>query len=225
MPRVLVTINVHPLTIARLRALSGVSVEQFGPHEGGWDVPASTLPGPDLILCKCPPRNLDAATDLKLVQIGTVGYEHLKPHNFADRPVRVCNARGLFDTAIAEWNVGMMVALARDLRGMLRNQDHGVWDRPTRCGAELRGKVVGLWGYGGIGREPARLAKVLGMAVHVFARNGVKPRRDVFVLPGVGDPDGKLPDHVFTAGQERDFLGGLDFLVLGLPLTQASIGV
>src|SRR4051794_11775980 len=110
MPRVLVTIDVHPLTIARMRALSGVAVEQLGPYEGGWDVPASMLPGPDLLLCKRPPRDLDAASELKMLQIGTVGYEHLKPHNFADRPaVRVCNARGLFDTAIAEWNVGMMI--------------------------------------------------------------------------------------------------------------------
>jgi phosphoglycerate dehydrogenase-like enzyme len=225
MPRVLVSIAVHPLTVARLRALAGVSVEEIGPHEGGWDVPASMLPGPDLILCKRPPRNLDAVTDLKVIQIGTVGYEHLKPHNFAERPVRLCNARGLFDTAIAEWNVGMMFALARDLRGMLRNQDHGVWDRPTRFGAELRGKVVGTWGYGGIGRETARLAKTLGMAVHVLARDGVKPRGDTFCLPNVGDPGGKLPDHVFTAGQERDFLGGLDFLIVAMPLTQRSTGL
>jgi phosphoglycerate dehydrogenase-like enzyme len=180
------------------------------------------LPGPELLLCKRLPHNLDAATDLKLVQIGTVGYEHLKQHNFADRTTRLCNARGLFDTAIAEWNVGMMIALARDLRGMLRNQDHGVWERPTRFGAELRSRIVGMWGYGGIGRETARLAKTLGMAVHVLTRDGVKPRRDVFVLPHVGDPEGKLPDHVFTSGQERDFLGGLDFLILAMPLTQRS---
>src|SRR5262249_33113953 len=160
-PRVLVAIHVHPLTIARLRALSGVSVEQIGPHEGGWDVPASMLPGPDLLLCKRPPRNLDAASELKLVQIGTVGYEHLKPHSLAEKQGRVGNAGGLFAPAIAEWSVGMMVALARDLRGMLRNQDHGVWDRPSRFGMELRGKVVGFWGYGGIGRDTARLAKAL----------------------------------------------------------------
>lgn len=223
--RVLITVPVHPLTVARLGALSGVRVEQIGPHDAGWDVPASMLPGPDVVLCKRPPRNLDAAKELKLVQIGTVGYEHLKPHDFGGKSVRVCNARGLFDTAIAEWNVGMMFALARDLRGMLRNQQHGVWDRPARFGAELRGKVVGLWGYGGLARETARLAKTLGMAVHVLTRSPVGPRRDTFALPHVGDPDGKLPDHAFTAGQERDFLAGLDFLILALPLTQQSTGL
>ena len=88
---------------------------------------------------------------------------------------------------------------------MLRNQDHGVWDRPARFGAELRARWSAPWGYGGIGRETARLAKTLGMAVHVLVRNGVKPRRETFCLPHVGDPDGKLPDHVFSAvGQGRN---------------------
>src|SRR5262245_4981276 len=225
MPRVLVEMAVMPLTIARLRVLPGVSVEQIGPHEGGWDVPAELLPGPEVLLCKRPPRNLDTLAELKMIQLGTVGYEHLKPHRFAERPVRVCNARGLFDTAIAEWNVGMMIALARDLRGMIRNQDHSVWDRPSRMGTEVRGKVVGLWGYGCIGRETARLAKALGMAVHVMTRDGVRPRGDTFALPHTGDPSGTLPDRIFTTGQEHAFLAGLDFLILALPLTRLSEGM
>jgi phosphoglycerate dehydrogenase-like enzyme len=223
--RILIDVPVHPLTVARLRALSGVSVEQLEPHERIWDVPARLLPGPDILLCKHTPGNFDAARDLKLIQIATVGYEHLAAHGFAERNIRICNARGLFDTAIAEWNVGMMVALARDLRTMLRNQDHAVWDRSARHGTELRGKVVGLWGYGGIGRETARLCKALGMVVQVMTRQGVRPRRDTFMLPNTSDPEGQLPDRVFVTGQERDFLGGLDFLILALPHTKQSSGL
>ncbi len=88
---------------------------------------------------------------------------------------------------------------------------------PTRFGAAW-------WGYGGIGRETARLAKLLGMQVHILTRRGVGPREQTYVVPGTGDPEGTLPDRVFTAGQELEFLGGLDFLVLAMPLTPANTG-
>src|SRR5205823_8229312 len=141
------------------------------------------------------------------------GYEHLRGRGFADKPLRICNARGIFDTAIGEWNLAMMVNLARDLRGLVRNQEQARWDKADRFQQEVRGRVVGLWGYGGIGRETARLAKALGMTVHVLSRSGVGPRRDTYVQPGTGDPDGVLPDRVFTTGQEKAFLTDLDFLV------------
>ena len=133
--------------------------------------------------------------------------------------------RGLFDTAIAEWNVAMMIALARDLRGMIRNQEQAKYEKVARFQQEVRGGVVGLWGYGGIGRETARLAKALGMTVHVLTRSGVGPRGTNYALPGTGDPDGVLPDRVFVSGQENAFLGGLDFLILALPHTKQSTGL
>jgi phosphoglycerate dehydrogenase-like enzyme len=95
----------------------------------------------------------------------------------------------------------------------------------ARFQQEIRGLVVGLWGYGGIGRETARLAKAFGLSVHVMARSGVGPRRNTYVLPGTGDPEGILPDRVFGPGQELDFLAGLDFLVLALPHTQRTTGL
>jgi phosphoglycerate dehydrogenase-like enzyme len=177
------------------------------------------------MLCRRPPRDLDRLADLKVMQISTVGYEHLRHLGLADGPLRVCNARGVFDTAIAEWALAMMVNLTRDLRGMLRNQEQGRWERAERFQQEARGRVVGLWGYGGIGRQTARLARAFGLAVHAMTRAGVRPRPDTFVLPGTGDPEGALPDRVFAAGQEREFLAGLDYLVLALPHTRQSDGL
>src|SRR5206468_9551152 len=80
-------------------------------------------------------------------------------------------------------------------------------------------------GYGGIGRETARLARQFGMRVHVMTRSGVGPRRDVFTEPGTGDPDGVLPNRVFLAGEESDFLRDLDFLIVALPLTKTTEGL
>jgi phosphoglycerate dehydrogenase-like enzyme len=225
MTRILTEVQLEEPGLRRLQALPGVQVRQLPPHQREWHVPADLVPGPEILLCKRPPANLDALTDLKLIQLSTVGYEHLRHLNLGERPLRVCNARGLFDTAIGEWNLAMMVNLTRDLRGQLRNQEAGKWERGERFEQEVRGKVVGLWGYGGIGRETARLAKAFGLFVHALTRHGVGPRRNTYVEPGTGDPEGRLPDRVFVAGQERDFLAGLDFLVLALPQTKQSTGL
>jgi phosphoglycerate dehydrogenase-like enzyme len=222
---ILIDAAITPASVQRLRELPGVTVHVLEHHPKARELPPELLRDQHLLLCKLPPRNFDDLKSLELMQLTTVGYEHLRDLRLGERPVRVCNARGVFDTAIGEWNLAMMVALTRDLRGMIRNQEHGVWERAPHFQHEVRGRVVGLWGYGGIGRETARLAKAFGLTVHVLVRSAVGPRRDTYVQPGTGDPEGVLPDRVFTAGQEPQFLAGLDFLVLALPHTQKSTGL
>jgi phosphoglycerate dehydrogenase-like enzyme len=225
MSRILSELPLDAAAIERLTALPGVTMQVHGPQERRWDVPAEFLRGPEILLCRFPPVNLDAMTNLRFMQLGFVGYEHLRHLGLADKPLRVCNARGVFDTAIAEWNMAMMVNLVRDLRSMIHNQDERRFERAARFQQEVRGQLVGLWGYGGIGRETARLAKAFGMTVHVMTRSGVKPRTNTFVQPGTGDQEGRLPDRVFVAGQEAAFLSSLDYLILALPRTRQSTGM
>jgi phosphoglycerate dehydrogenase-like enzyme len=215
-------VALEPGALANLRE---ARIHYLSAHRGSWEMPAELLPGPEILLCNTPPSNLDALQRLKLIQISSVGYEHLRGMGFADRTVRVCNARGIFDSAIGEWCLAMMINLVRNLRGMMRNQEHAVWERCERFQQEVRGRVVGLWGYGGIGRETARLGKALGMTIHVMTRSGVQPTGEHYCPEGTGDPEGKLPDRVFVAGQQKEFLSGLDFLVLALPHTRQSEGM
>lgn len=225
MTQILSTMMLEETARRRLRAIPGVTAQEFPAHGAEWTLPDDLLRGPEVLLCKTTPRNLDGMVDLRLIQLGSVGYEHLRHVGFADRPLRVCNARGSCDTGIAEWVLAMMINLARDVRGVIRNQERAHWERAVSFQGEVRGRVVGLWGYGGIGRETARLAKALGMMVHVLTRSGVRPRENSYAHPGTGDPEGMLPDRVFVAGQEREFLAGLDFLVLALPHTRHSNGI
>jgi phosphoglycerate dehydrogenase-like enzyme len=109
---------------------------------------------------------------LELIQIASAGYSQLIHLGLGGKGIRACNALGNFDVPIAEWNLAMMVNLARNLRGMIRNQESGVWNRSAVFQKEIRGSVLGIWGYGGIGRE-TRLAKALGLQVHVMTRAGV----------------------------------------------------
>jgi phosphoglycerate dehydrogenase-like enzyme len=225
MKNLLIDVRTRPDLLDRLRAVPGVAVALAEPSPVKRPLPADLLRDRHVLFCSLPPANLEEMNALELVQITSVGYEKLYGLGLAERGVRVCNARGIYETTIAEWNVAMMVNLARDLRGMVRNQEHAVWDQAARFQNEVRGRLVGLWGYGGIGRETARLAKAMGMRVHALTRRGVSSRENTYRLPGVGDPDGTLPDRVFSAGQELEFLAGLDFLVLSLPQTPATTGL
>lgn len=224
MKHLLLDIPLPAATLERIAAL-GVVVHAIPPGEPVRALPSDLLRAAHFLFTKQPPTNFVDARSLELLQLATVGYEHWREQRLQDTTVRVCNARGVFDTAIGEWNVGMMIALRRDLRAMHRNQEAATWVREPRFAFEIRNKVVGLWGYGGIGRETARLARALGMTVHVLTRSPIGPRHDTYVQPGTGDPQGTLPHRTFTPAQEREFLGGLDFLILALPQTQTSRGL
>jgi phosphoglycerate dehydrogenase-like enzyme len=180
----------------------------------------------EILFCLFPPENNVDMHSLSFVQLASAGYNQLLGLDFPGRGVRAANAAGVFDVPIAEWCIAMMINLARDLRGMVRNQEAGVWDRDARFQREVRGLKLGIWGYGGIGRETARLAKTLGMEVQVLVRGPeVKPRRNVYMVPGTGDPEGTLPDAVFPSDQREEFLRELDFLVLAIPLNPENEGI
>jgi len=210
-----------------LRALPEVNLTIVETEEEvvDWAVPGDQAGNIQILLTAFPPKNIQAMEALELIQLSSVGYEQLLGLGLVERGVRACNARGIFDVPIAEWNVAMMVNLARDLRGMIRNQEAGVFERPATFQREINGSVVGIWGYGGIGRETTRLCKAMGMMVHVLSRSGIKPRVDIYRVPGTGDPEGTLPDRVFSLDQTIEFLRGLDFLVISMPLTDSTRGI
>jgi phosphoglycerate dehydrogenase-like enzyme len=228
--RVLIDMPRHQGFLAKLRNISGVEVNLLPETEvtvvpKPAEVPAELVPDIEAIFCTYPPVNIEQMARLRFVQISSAGYTQLFGLKLPDRGIRASNARGCFDVPIAEWNIAMIVNLARDLRQMIRNQDTQVWDRDPRFQSEIKGLTVGLWGYGGIGRETARLLRTMGLRVHVLSRAGIGPVENVYSVPGTGDPAGVLPDRVFLKGQELDFLAGLDFLILTMPLTKTTEGI
>ena len=225
MKTILIDIPIHALSLQKLRALENVKVHVVEPAEIVREIPAHLLAETNVLFGGNPPSNLEVATDLEWIQISSVGYNQLYGLDLPGRGVRACNARGVFDPTIAEWNIAMMINTMRDLRGMVRNQEHGIWDRTSRFQRELRGLTVGIWGYGGIGRATARLANAFGMRVHVLARNGAGQREDTYLVENTGDPEGSLPDCVYSYNEKSAFLAELDFLVLAVPQTPQTEGM
>lgn len=224
--KLLIDVAVEPAALAALERAGTFAIDCITPPvEAARSLDPARIADADVLFCTFPPTNFADMKAVRWVQLASTGYSQLFGLDLPARGIRATNGRGCFDVPIAEWNVAMMVNLARDLRQMIRNQDATIWDRSAIFQKEIRGLTVGIWGYGGIGRETARLARQLGMRVHVMTRNGVAPRTEVFTVPGTGDPAGVLPDRVFRAGEEQAFLSGLDFLIVALPLTKATEGL
>lgn len=226
-----VQINVRSDTEARaqLEAMPNVRVTDTvigdQAEELAREMPPDILRQTDILFCSFPPTNHGVMTNLKMIQIASAGYSQLLGMNLPQRGVRACNSAGVFDSAVAEWNVAMMINLQRNLRQMIRNQDCGIWDRPGEFQQEIRGSVAGIWGYGGLGRQTARLCKAIGVTVHALTKDGAHPKPNQFRIPETGDPDGTLPHRVFVANQREEFLSGLDFLILTLPLNESTLGI
>jgi len=226
MMNILVDVSIYTPGLEKLKSLPDVSVIVCDPvSEEALERPKSIIKNIDLLFCSEPPKNLDDMTRLKWMQIASSGFEHLIPLNLPKRGILASNARGVFDIPIAEWCISMIINLTRDLPRMYRNQQTGYWDRGERFQKEVRGKTVGFWGYGGLARETARLAKAMGMNVHVLTREGVRAQKDIYCVEGTGDPEGKLPDKEYLLGKKNDFLGSLDYLIMGLPLNEKTRGI
>jgi phosphoglycerate dehydrogenase-like enzyme len=224
--KIVIDVAAHPPALAALQKRTDCKIEVIDPpEERSRALDPKLIEDSSILFCTLPPTNHAVMTNLKWIQIASVGYSQLFGLDLPARGVRATNARGCFDVPIAEWNIAMMINLVRNLPQLIRHQDAGVWDRSAAFQRELRGATVGLWGYGGIGRETARLAKQMGLRVHVLARNGVQPIRNIYTVPRTGDAEGILPDRVFKTGEEVEFLHELDFLILALPLTKATDGL
>lgn len=225
--RILSTIRAEPERLAHLRARNfHVDLVERDSADLQQVIPSKIAANSEILFCDHPPSNLDEMQSLRLIQLASVGTTQLDGLGLAERGIQVCNARGAFDVPIAEWNVTMMINLLRDMRGLIRNQETAVWDRDPRFQKELRGSIVGIWGYGGIGRETARLGKALGLTIHTLTRHPApQPRRGVYCVPGTGDPEGHLPDRFFTPEEKESFLADLDFLILAMPLNPENEGI
>lgn len=226
MPHILLDLRPHPPGLDAVKAHAAVTIDICeNPEQKARAFPEDRLRDVEILFGTHAPLNLDAMPNLRWIQLASVGFTQLLGLHLGQRGIAVTNARGCLDVPIAEWNIAMMVNLARDLRGMIRNQEAAIWDNSARFQREIRGMRVGIWGYGGIGRETARLANVLGLEIHVMTRRGIQPRIDTYAVAGTGDDNGTLPHRVYQAGEELDFLRSLDFLIVAMPLSQATEGI
>ncbi|MBN1101874.1 MAG: phosphoglycerate dehydrogenase [Deltaproteobacteria bacterium] len=108
---------------------------------------------------------MDAAGKLKVIARYGVGVDRVDIPAATARGVVVTNTPGANSVAVAELTIALMLALSRDLCHADALTRRGGWPRYTGVG--LRGKTIGLVGFGSIGREVAARLKGFGCRILV----------------------------------------------------------
>ncbi len=143
---------------------------------------------------------MDAAPKLKVIVRAGAGYDNIDLAAATAHGICVMNTPGQNSNAVAELVFGMMVM-------MCRNQYNG------KSGSELKGKSLGIYAFGQVGRNVARIAKGFNMNITAL---------DVFVPDAAIEAEGVKPLHDVNAlFSENDFVS---LHIPATPQTKNSIG-
>jgi D-3-phosphoglycerate dehydrogenase len=114
---------------------------------------------------------LDAAPELRVIAKHGAGVDSVDLAAATAHGVLVMIAGDANAPAVAELTLGCILALGRDLGSLSARVKSGQWDRGSYHGTELRGRTLGLIGFGRIGRRVAELARCFGMRVIALTRS------------------------------------------------------
>ena len=122
----------------------------------GWDLPAEVMAGME---------------DLELISFVGIGVSKFVDLKLAHaRGVTVCNTPGYASNTVAEHALALMMAACRHVPRLDAELRGGAWNQGL-SGMELRGKTIGLIGFGGIGQRFCEICQALGMTVLVWTSN------------------------------------------------------
>ena len=155
----------------------------------GWPTREVFRSGPGLKWVHCIGTGVD--------NVGALG-------EIAEAGIPITNARGPHTEPMADHTMLFLLSLAHNSKKMLVDQSSGAWDTNGYDHVEVSGSVMGLYGFGMIGRAIARRALGFGMKV-------------IAVDPG---PDDEVPGvHVWRTDRLDDLFKASDWLVVACPLT------
>jgi phosphoglycerate dehydrogenase-like enzyme len=170
----------------------------------------------DAILSWFAPRDLiecvlAMAPRVRWMHSASVGVESVLFPALVESSVTLTNARGAYSPALGEFVLAAMLSFAKDLRRMLRSQEAGRWDQFDV--EMLEGSVLGIVGYGDIGRAVAERARAFGVRIFALRRRPELCK---------GDP---LIERAFPNEQLHEMLAASDHVAAALPLTPETRGL
>jgi D-3-phosphoglycerate dehydrogenase len=156
--------------LARLEALGTFTIHYGRPTESSEYIDRIGDASGVLTGAGLPVEVLRAARNLEIVSyigVGAAGVIDLE--EAARLGITVTNTRSASDT-VAEHTVALMLAAARHIARLDRNIRAGRWKKDLP-GLDLKGRTLGLIGFGRVAERTAHLAKAFGMRVIAWTRN------------------------------------------------------
>ena len=165
--RILLLENIHPAAVERLEE-AGYTVET---RKGALDEDAliEAVRGVHVLgvrsKTQVSAKVLQAADRLMAVAAFCIGTNQIDLDAAAARGVAVFNAPYSNTRSVVELAVGLTIVLLRDVSDKSAAMHRGEWNKSADGSRELRGKTLGIVGYGAIGSQLSVLAEALGMRV------------------------------------------------------------
>lgn len=154
-----------------------------------------------------PGEVISACDNLKYIDVAFTGLDHVGLDAAREKGITVTNASGYSNEAVAELVIGMAISMLRHIpETQERVRSGGTKDGLVGC--ELRGKTVGIIGYGNIGSRTGEL-------MHAFGCNILAQSRSVH---------SDYPAWVHQVSQE-ELLRQSDIVVLHCPLNDSTRGM
>ena len=128
---------------------------------------------------------IEALPNLQIISAFAVGVDFIDLECAAERAVIVTNTPEVLTDCVADLGMGLLIAISRGIVEGDRYTRAGRWPREgdMRLTAALKGKTVGIVGFGRIGREVAKRAEAFGMKIAYHGRS----RQDDVVHHYYGD--------------------------------------
>ena len=158
------------------------------------------------ITIPCNEDLLENVEKLKWVQSLRAGVDDYPLEVLHEKGIMLTSAKGIHRTHMAEYAIGMMIMMARNVHVINSNRNLKKWYRNVPQD-EIYGKTLCILGLGMIGRELAKKASLMGMRVL-----GVKSKSEPV----------EYVDQVYTPGEMEQFLPQSDYVVNLMPYTSAT---
>lgn len=196
-----------------LRALDSVRAQATMTVSNQLDVLLEAAPKADVILAgylkaEMLPAVFPKAVRARWVHSLRAGVEKVLFPELIASPVTFTNGRGAYKRQLADFVMAAVLFFAKDLRRMISNQEAGVW--APFDPEDVEGKVMGIVGYGEIGRACAERARPFGMKILGLRRRPELSRGDA------------LPEKMFGLDHLREMLSACDYVLLAAPNTAAT---
>lgn len=111
---------------------------------------------------------ISAAKNLVVIGRAGVGLDNIDLKAAEEKGIKVLNTPAAPTNAVAELTIGLMITLARKISLADSLMKAGEWPKHRLLGIELKGKTLGIIGFGRIGRRVARLATPFQMKIIAY---------------------------------------------------------
>jgi D-3-phosphoglycerate dehydrogenase / 2-oxoglutarate reductase len=111
---------------------------------------------------------LDSAKKLQAIGCFCIGVNQVDLKACKQKGIAVYNAPYSNTRSVAELVIGASILLIRRILDKNKAAHHGIWNKDAKGSFELRGKTMGIIGYGNIGTQLSVMAEAMGMRVQFF---------------------------------------------------------